>query len=104
MHSKKIAPDLLFTHVKHLRFDTQAEVLAEWCHTHIKANILWRSNTISLVITAGTKICRLCAVKHMIIGQNFNDVHRRRKILNLKSKQHGVCSCKTRLLRFTRSE
>jgi hypothetical protein len=93
----------LFIHVKHLRFNTKAEV-AEWCHAHIKVNILWCSNTISLVKTAGTKICRLCTVKHMIIGQNFNNVHRQRKILNLKSELLGVCSCKTRFLQFARSE
>jgi hypothetical protein len=91
----------LFAHVKHLRFNTKAEV-AEWCCTHIKADILWRSNTISLVKTAGTKVCKLCAVKLMIIGHNLNSVQRRRKILNLKSELHGVCSCKTRFLRFAR--
>jgi hypothetical protein len=57
----------LFAHVKHLRFDTKAEV-AEWCRTHIKVDILWRSNTISLVKMAGTKTCQLCTFKRMIIG------------------------------------
>jgi hypothetical protein len=57
----------LFAQVKHLRFNTKAEV-AEWCHTHIKVDILWHLNIISLVKTAGTKTCKLCAVKRMIIG------------------------------------
>jgi hypothetical protein len=65
----------LFAHVKHLRFNTKAEV-AEWCHTHIKVDILWRSNTISLVKTAGTKVCRLFVAERMIIGKNFTNVHR----------------------------
>ncbi len=58
----------LFAHVKHLRFNTKAEVTV-WCCIHIKVDILWRSNTISLIKTAGTKVCRLCAAKRMIIGQ-----------------------------------
>jgi hypothetical protein len=93
----------LFTHVKHLRIDTKTEV-AEWCRTHIKVDILWCSNTISLVKMAGTKICRLCAVERMIIGKNFTNVHRQKKILNLKIELRGVCSCKTRFLCFARSK
>jgi hypothetical protein len=93
----------LFAHMKHPRSDTKAEV-AEWCCTHIKVNILWHSNTISLVKTAGTKVCKLCAAERMIIGQNFTNVHRQRKILNLKSELRCVCSCKTRFLWFARSK
>jgi hypothetical protein len=65
----------LFSHVKNIWFDTKAEV-AEWCHTHIKVDILWHSNTISLVKMAGTKICKLCVIGRMIIGHNFTSVHR----------------------------
>jgi hypothetical protein len=93
----------LFAHVKHIPFKTKAEV-AEWCHTHIKVNILWCLNAISLVETVGTKVYKLCAMECMIIGHNFTSVHRQRKILNLKSELCGVCSCKTRFLWFTRSE
>ncbi len=93
----------LFVHVKRIWFKTKAEV-AEWCCTHIKVGILWRSNTISLIKTAGTKVCKLFAVERMIIGHNFTNVHRQRKILNIKSEQRGVCSCKTRFLWFARSE
>jgi hypothetical protein len=49
----------LFAHVQHIRIDTKAEV-AEWCHTHIKVDILWHLNTISLVKKVSTKICKLC--------------------------------------------
>ncbi len=94
----------LFAHVKNLRFDTKAEV-AKWCRTNITVDILlWRLNTISLVKTAGQKVWRLCATKHMIIGQNFTSTHRQRKILNLKSEMRSVCSCKARFLRFARSD
>jgi hypothetical protein len=64
----------LFTHMKHIQFDTKVEV-AEWCCTHIKVDILWCSNTISLVKMVGTKVCTLCAVERMIIGHNFTSVH-----------------------------
>jgi hypothetical protein len=93
----------LFAQVKHLLFNTKAEV-TEWCRTHIKVDILWCSNTISLVKTMGTKVCRLCAAERMIFGKNFTNVHRLGKILNLKSELRGVCSCKKRFLWFARSE
>ncbi len=93
----------LFAHVKNLRLDTKAEI-AKWCRTNITVDVLWRSNTISLVKTAGQNVCRLCATKRMIIGQNFTSAHRRRKNLNLKSEMHGVCSCKARFLQFARSD
>ncbi len=92
-----------FAHVKNLRFNTKAEV-AKWCRTNITVDILWRSNTISLVKTAGQKVCRLCATKRMIIGQNFTSTHRQRKILNLKSEMCGICSCKARFLWFAGSD
>lgn len=40
---------------------------------------------------------------HVIIGRNFIQAGRRRKILNLKSEMREVCTCKTRFLRFARS-
>ena len=46
----------LFAHVKNLIFDTKAEV-AEWCHTNILIDVLWCSSTLSLVKTAGQKVC-----------------------------------------------
>ncbi len=92
----------LFAHVKNFQFETKAEI-AKWCHTNIMVDILWRLNTISLVKMAGKKICRLCATKRMVIGQNFTSAHRRRKILNLKSEMCSICSCKARFLRFVRS-
>jgi hypothetical protein len=61
-------------------------------------------NTISLVKMVGTKVCRLCTAKRMIIGKNFTNVNRRRKILNLKSELCGVYSCKTRFLRLKARE
>ncbi len=93
----------LFAHAKNLQFNTKAEV-AEWCCTNIKVDILWRLSTISLVKMVSTKVCRLCAAKRMIIGQNFTHAHRQWKILNLKSELHGVCSCKMRFLWFARSK
>jgi hypothetical protein len=93
----------LFAHDKNLEFNTKADV-AEWCCTNIKVDILWRSSTINLAKMASTKVCQLCATERMIIGQNFTHVHRQRKILNLKSELHGVCSCKMRFLWFARSE
>jgi hypothetical protein len=92
-----------FAHVKNLRFNTKAEV-AKWCRTNITVDTLWRLNTISLVKKAGQKVCRLCATKRMIIGQNFTSSHRQRKVSNLKSEMHGVCSCKARFLQFARSD
>ena len=59
---------------------------------------------ISLVKSAGTKSCHLCGAEHMILGQSLTNVHRRTKILNLKSKMRGNCSCKTRFLRFLQSD
>lgn len=94
----------LFAHVKNQRFNTKAEV-AEWCRSNISVDILWRSTTIGLVKTAGQKSCRLCATERLIIGQNITgSTHRRKKILNLKTEMRGACTCKTRFLRFTRSE
>ncbi len=82
----------LFAHVKNLWFNTKAEV-AKWCRTNITVDIQWCLNTISLIKTVGQKVCRLCTTEPMIIGQNFTSAYRRRKILNLKSEMHGVCSC-----------
>jgi hypothetical protein len=93
----------LFAYVKNLRFNTKAEV-AKWCRTNITVDILWCSNTISLIKTAGQKVSRLCATKCMIIGQNFTSAHRQKNILNLKNEMHGVCSCKARFLWFARSD
>ena len=94
----------LFAHVKNQRFNTKAEV-AGWCRSNISVDILWRSTTLSLVKTAGQKSCRLCATERLIIGQNITgSTHRRKKILNLKTEMRGACTCKTRFLRFTRSE
>ena len=93
----------LFAHVRNLRFNTKAEV-AEWCRTNISVEINWRSSTLSLVKTAGQKACRLCAIERIIIGQSLTgSLRRENKILNLKSEMRGVCSCKTRFLRFARS-
>jgi hypothetical protein len=38
---------------------------------------------------ASTKLCRLCAAEHIVIGHNFIHQHRRKKILNLKNKFRG---------------
>jgi hypothetical protein len=92
----------LFTHVKNIRFKTKAEV-AEWCRTNISVEIVWKSSTMNLIKTAGQKACRLCAHERLIIGQNVTGIERN-KILNLKSEMRGVCSCKTRFLRFKRSD
>jgi hypothetical protein len=64
----------LFAHVKNLWFNTKAEV-TKWCRTNITVDILWHSNTNSLVKTAGQKVCRLCKTERMIIGQNFTSTH-----------------------------
>jgi hypothetical protein len=92
----------LFAHVKNIKFNTKAEV-AKWCRSNIKVDILWCSNTINLMKTALTKVCRLCAAEHMIIGHYFNSIHQRKKIINLKSEQRGISNCKTRFLWFKQS-
>jgi hypothetical protein len=91
----------LFSHAKDHSFSSKAEVAA-WCRSTIKVEILWRLNTIGLMSTAGSCSCRLCAVEHMLIRQNFNST-RSKRLLNLKSELHGVCSCKMRFLRFSQS-
>jgi hypothetical protein len=91
----------LFSHAKDHSFLPKAEVTA-WCRSTIKVEILWRSNTIGLMLTAGTRSCRLYAVERMLIGQNFNSM-RSKRLLNLESELRGVCSCKTRFLLFSRS-
>ena len=88
----------LFSHVKNLNFNTKAEV-ADWCRSHLEIKIIWRSNTISLLKSATTKNCRLCATERMFIGRHFGSEN----IINLKSELRGVCNCKTRFLRFARS-
>jgi hypothetical protein len=93
----------LFSHVKCMRFNTKAEV-AEWCGSHIKVDIIWQLNPTTLMNTASTKLYRLCAAECMVIGHNFNHQHRHKKILNLKNDLRGICSCKTRFLRFLQSE
>ena len=88
----------LFSHVKNLQFKKKAEV-ADWCRSHIGISIIWKSNTISLMKSATLKTCRLCAVERMAISPHFGSAN----IINLKSELRGVCSCKTRFLRFARS-
>ncbi len=91
----------LFSYAKHLKFNTKAKV-ADWCRSNFKVEIIWQQNPISLLKTASTKSCHLCAAEHMIISHNFNNKQCSSKIINLKNKMSGVCSCKTRLLRFAR--
>jgi hypothetical protein len=88
----------IFSHVKDLRFNTKAEV-ADWCRSHLEVDIIWKANTISLLKSATTKDCRLCAVERMAIGRKFGN----KGIINLKSELRGICTCKTRFLRFARS-
>jgi hypothetical protein len=88
----------LFSHVKNLIFKTKAEV-ADWCRSHLEIKVIWRSNTISLLKSAASKKCRLCATERMFIGRHFGSEN----IINLKSELRGVCNCKTRFLRFARS-
>ncbi len=40
-------------------------------------------------------------MEHIIIGHNFIITNRRSKMINLKREMRGVCSCKTRFLRFS---
>jgi hypothetical protein len=89
----------LFSHAKDHSFSSKAEVAA-WCRSTIKVEILWCLNTIGLMSMAGTCSCRLCAVERMLIEQNFNST-RSKHLLNLKSKLHGICSCKMRFLGFS---
>jgi hypothetical protein len=93
----------LYSHACHLHFRMQADV-ATWCQSNLKIKIIWQSNPIALQKTASTRFCRLCAVERMIIGHNFTSPSRTRKIINLKSEMRGICSCKTRFLRFSRSD
>jgi hypothetical protein len=86
------------SHVKNLHFTSRAEV-AEWCHKNIKVCIIWCANPINHVGMAGMKHCRLCSVERMVIGHNFYS-SRQKQLINLKSELRGVCSCKTRFLRF----
>ncbi len=93
----------LYSHTQNLPFWTRAEV-AVWCQSKIKIKNLWQLNSINLQKTASTQLCWLCAAERMIIGHNFISTNRRSKIINLKSKMRGVCSCKTRFLRFLQSD
>jgi hypothetical protein len=54
----------LLSHIRHTRFKSTLEV-QEWCRSHISANILWKLNTMSLMNTTRTKLCRLCAAEQM---------------------------------------
>jgi hypothetical protein len=94
----------LYSHVRHLYFRTRANV-ATWCRSNmIKINIIWQLNPIDLQKTASTRFCPLCAVERMLISHNFTSTNQMRKIINLKSEMRGICSCKTRFLRFSRSD
>jgi hypothetical protein len=94
----------LHSYVKKIPFNTKVEE-AEWCQSNIKVDIiLWHSNTINLMKTASTKVCRLCTAEHMINRHNFNSAHQQNKIINLKSKLREICNCKTRFLRFEQSD
>jgi hypothetical protein len=93
----------LLSHIHHTQFKSTLEV-QEWCQSHISVDILWKSNTISLMNTARTKLCRLCAAEQMTIGHNFVHSERSKKIINLKTEMRGTCICKTRFLRFLRSQ
>jgi len=88
----------LLSHVKDLQFNTKAEV-ADWCRSHLEVDIIWKSNTISLLKSSNTKHCKLCAVERMVIGRKFGN----KGIINLKSELRGICTCKTRFLWFARS-
>ncbi len=60
-------------------------------------------NPILLMNTASTKLWRLCTAKCMTVGHNLCHLLRCKKILNLKSKMRGACTCKTWFLRFSQS-
>jgi hypothetical protein len=91
----------LLSHAKDPSFASKADV-ATWCRSNIKVDILWQSNTIGLMSTAGTRSCHLCAAERMLIGQNLRSTRWMKGLLNLKSEMHGICNCKTRFLRFSR--
>jgi hypothetical protein len=74
----------LYFHVKCMRFNTKAEV-PEWCQSNIGVDIIWQSNPITLMNTASTKLCHLCAAERLVIDHNFNHLHQRKKIINLKN-------------------
>ncbi len=93
----------LLSHICHTWFKSMSEV-REWCCSHISVDILWKLNTISLMNTARTKLCHLCAVKQMTIGHNFVHSERSKKIINLKIDMRGACTCKTRFLQFLQSD
>ena len=75
----------LLSHICHTQFKSILEV-QEWCRSHISVDILWKSNTISLMNTARTKLCRPCAAEQMTIGHNFVYSERSKKIINRKTE------------------
>ncbi len=83
----------LLSHVKRIRFNTKAEV-AKWCWSHIGVDIIWQSNSITLMNTASTKLCHLRAAKRMVINHYFNHQHQHKEIINLKNELRGICTCK----------
>ncbi len=93
----------IFSHICCMHFNSTSEV-CEWCQSYISVDILWKLNPILLMSTAGTKLCRLCVAKQMTISHNCVHSDRRKKIINLKIKMRGACTCKTRFLRFLRSD
>ncbi len=94
----------LLSNAKDLSFASKVDV-ATWCWNIIKVNILWQSNKIGLISTAGTHSCHLCAVERMLvgIGQTLCSTHWRKGLLHLTSEMHGICNCMMRFLRFSRS-
>ncbi len=93
----------LLSHIHHTQFKSTLEI-QEWCWSHIRVDILWKLNTISLMNTARTKLCHLCTAKRMTIGHNLLHSERSKKMINLKTGMRGACTCKTSFLRFLRSE
>jgi hypothetical protein len=83
----------LLSHIRHIRFNLTSDV-REWCRSHISIDILWKSNSISLMNTVCTKLCRLCTAEQMTIGHNFVHSERCKKIINLKTdSMRGACTC-----------
>jgi hypothetical protein len=72
----------------------------------MQIDIIWKSNTISLMKSESTKKCWLCAVEQMVISWNFDSIStstrdKRQEDPHQSSSQSdllrgGVRNCKTR--------
>ncbi len=73
---------------------------ADWWRKHVKIQVIWSGATISLLKSARTRSCRICAWERLFLIRDFHSIKTRAKIINVRDEASGQCTCETRFYRF----